>query len=293
MILCFKHCKKGMLDKPTEKSILDFVYKGPCSVQEIAQVIDRNWRTADSYVEKLVKETGQIGTRTFRGGTRGALKIVFWNNAERINSSEFQERLFKRIELGRKKEDFSPFELYAYVPENQRKAWRAQSYDAKNAKQTQKINELLLSAKEQVLIFTGNCSFVNFAEHGKPIASIVQELARRGVTIKVLSRVDIASVTNLQKLLAINYGLGKDLIEVHHAEQPLRGFIIDDKIVRLKEELSPQSYRAGELDQDTVLLYEIYDPAWVKWTQNVFWALFRTSLSGQKRLEDLNTIRKL
>lgn len=282
-----------MLDKPTEKAILDFVYKGPCSIQEIAQVIDRNWRTADSYVEKLAKETGQIGTRTFRGGTRGALKIVFWNNSERINSNEFQERLFKRIELGRKKEDFSAFELYAYVPETQRKAWRAPSYEAKDAKQTQKINDLLLTAKEQVLVFTGNCSFVNLAEHGKPMASIVQELAQRGVTVKVLSRVDIASVTNLQKLFAINYGLGKDLIEVHHAEQPLRGFIIDDKVVRLKEELSPARYRSGELDQDTVLLYEIYDPAWVKWMQNVFWALFRTSLSGQKRLEDLNTINKL
>ncbi|HSU72495.1 MAG TPA: hypothetical protein VLJ21_01450, partial [Candidatus Binatia bacterium] len=104
-----------MLDKDTEKKILDFVYPQPRSVQEIAHVIDKNWRTADAYIEKIAKETGQISARIFRGGTRGALKIVFWSNKERISSTEFQERLFKRIELGRKKEDFSPFELYAYV----------------------------------------------------------------------------------------------------------------------------------------------------------------------------------
>ncbi|HSU72237.1 MAG TPA: hypothetical protein VLJ21_00120, partial [Candidatus Binatia bacterium] len=178
-------------------------------------------------------------------------------------------------------------------PEDQRKAWRAASYESKADENTQRIHELLRSAQEQVLVFTGNCSFINLAEQGTPLASVIHDLVQRGVTIKVLSRVDIASVTNLQKLLAINYGLGKDVIEVHHAEQPLRGFIVDDRIVRLKEELSPQRYRSGELDHDTVLVYEIYDPAWVKWAQNVFWALFRTSLAGQKRLEDLNTINKL
>jgi hypothetical protein len=280
-----------MLEKDTEKQILSFVYQQPRSIQEIAQHIDRNWRTADTYVEKIAKESGSLGMRTFRGGTRGALKIVFWLNAEKIHSSEFQQRLFGRIEHGRRKEDFSPFELYAYVPEQRRRAWKA-SYNDKQEIQQQDTASLLASAQEQVLVFTGNCSFINLVENGVPLLSIIQELVQRGVSVKVLSRVDLASVTNLQKVFAINYEQGKELIEVRHCEQPLRGFVVDNKIVRLKEELDPAKYRKGELDKHTVILYEFYDPEWVAWTQNVFWTFFRSSLAGQKRLEDLRTIQK-
>jgi phosphatidylserine/phosphatidylglycerophosphate/cardiolipin synthase-like enzyme len=277
-----------MLNKDTEKAILDFVYEQPRSIQEIAHAIDKNWRTADSYVEKIAKETGQLSTRIFRGGTRGALKIVFWSKTEKLSSNDFQERMFRRIEIGRKKEDFSPFELYTYVAEDHRKAWKTNS----NGKSHKNIVDLISNAKEQVLVFTGNCSFINLVEHGVPVTGVLRSLLQRGVNVKILSRVDIASITNLQQLLAINHELGREGIEVRHAEQPLRGFVIDDKVVRLKEELSPVRYRAGELEKDTILLYEIYDPAWVKWVQNVFWAMFRTSLSGQKRLEDLRSIHQ-
>jgi len=281
-----------MLDKETERKILDFVHQQPRSVQEIAQFIDSNWRTADAYIEKIAAETGQIGTRIFRGGTRGALKIVFWANIARLSSNEFQERMYRKIEIGRRKEDFSPLELYAYIPEDKRKAWKARS-DKDNPGQHKNLTELLAQAREQVLIFTGNCSFINLVQNDKPMLELVKELVQRGVTIKVLSRVDMASIKNLQKMLEVNYALGEDAIEIRHAEQPLRGFVVDDKIVRLKEELDPSRYRAGELDGDAVLLYEFYDAAWVKWVQNVFWALYRTALSGQKRLEDLGSIQKL
>ena len=112
-----------MLDSKTVKKITEFIYIKPRTIQEIAMHINKNWRTADSYVEKISKEQGIIALRTFRGGTRGALKIAFWNNVEKIHSSEFQERLFKRIELARNKEDFSPFDIYQYVPENKRSAF--------------------------------------------------------------------------------------------------------------------------------------------------------------------------
>ncbi|MBI4144748.1 hypothetical protein HY493_00910 [Candidatus Woesearchaeota archaeon] len=280
-----------MLDKTAEKRILEFVHQQPRTVQEVAHLIQRNWRTADSYVEKIVKESGAISTRTFRGGTRGALKIVFWNNIERINSTEFQERLFKRIEHGKRKEDFSPFELYNYIDPKMRKAWNGKYSERGMTKQH--LPELLASAKRQVLIFTGNCSFINLTEDRQSLLSVFQQLAERGVGIKVLSRVDLAAVKNLQKFLSINYGLGKDVVEVKHCEQPLRGFIIDDEVVRLKEELDPVRYRSAELDGHTILLYEFSDPDWVKWLQNVFWNLFRSSLSGQKRLEDLRSIKGL
>src|ERR1041385_7337924 len=105
-----------MLTKEMEKKILQYVYAQPRSMQEIARHISKNWRTANSYVEKIMSESGALATKSFREGTRGALKIVYWNTVEKINHSEFQERLFKRIENGRRKQDFSPLDIYNYVP---------------------------------------------------------------------------------------------------------------------------------------------------------------------------------
>lgn len=65
-----------MLDARARKRISDFVYQKPRTVQEIAQFLRVNWRTADRYVEKIAWEEGTLATRTFREGTRGALKVV-------------------------------------------------------------------------------------------------------------------------------------------------------------------------------------------------------------------------
>ena len=70
-----------MLDTKTIKKINDFVYTKPRTIQEIAHLIRKNWRTANNYVDKIAKESGAISVRTFRGGTRGALKIVYWSRA--------------------------------------------------------------------------------------------------------------------------------------------------------------------------------------------------------------------
>ncbi|MEK6845578.1 MAG: hypothetical protein AABY26_02370, partial [Nanoarchaeota archaeon] len=66
-----------MLDSAITKKIEEVVYAKPRSIQEIAQLLNKNWRTADRYIEEIEKNFGTISTRTFRGGTRGALKIVF------------------------------------------------------------------------------------------------------------------------------------------------------------------------------------------------------------------------
>src|SRR3989344_9017902 len=101
-----------MFDSNISKRINDFVYQKPRTIQEIAHLIGKNWRTANSYIEKIEKEQGTLSTRMFREGTRGALKIVFWNSIEKIHSNTFQERLFKQIESSRYKDDFSPLDLY-------------------------------------------------------------------------------------------------------------------------------------------------------------------------------------
>ena len=144
-----------MLDSKTIKKISEFVYIKPRTIQEIAFHIQKNWRTADSYVERISKEQGILSVRTFREGTKGALKIAFWNNVEKIHSSEFQERLFKKIENAKHKSDFSPFDIYQYISGDKRSAFlEEQSEDSVTKKQD--LVNALRSAEKQVLIFSGN-----------------------------------------------------------------------------------------------------------------------------------------
>ncbi|MCX6710817.1 MAG: hypothetical protein NTZ02_01885, partial [Candidatus Woesearchaeota archaeon] len=215
-----------VLDSETEKKILEFVYKKPCTISEIASLIQRNWRTADAYVEMIAQRSGSIAVRTFRKGTRGALKIVYWNSNEKINSSEAQERLFGQIRAGRMKNDFSPFSIYQFVDSRKRTAFvEQQGEEATTVKQD--LAGILKGAKKQILIFSGNLSWSNLKQGKENIIDVFEELATNGVSIKILSKVDITSYKNVVKMLEINHHLGKDVIEIRQCEQPLRAFIVD------------------------------------------------------------------
>ncbi|MGC9309205.1 MAG: hypothetical protein ACP5D2_00735, partial [Candidatus Nanoarchaeia archaeon] len=112
-----------MLDSKIVKKIEDFVYSKPRSMQEIAKHINKNWRTADRYVDKIEHDFGTISTRTFRKGTRGALKIVYWAGVERASNSIFQEQLEEDIFKGKNKYEFSGFDIFQHVPDKQKDAW--------------------------------------------------------------------------------------------------------------------------------------------------------------------------
>ena len=98
--------KKIVLDPKTISKIESFVYPKPRSIQEIAECIGKNWRTADRYIEEIEKNFGTVSTRVFRGGTRGALKIVYWASVEKRSHSIFQERLEQDILSCKKKGGF-------------------------------------------------------------------------------------------------------------------------------------------------------------------------------------------
>ncbi|MGV8163139.1 MAG: hypothetical protein ACP5N2_07445 [Candidatus Nanoarchaeia archaeon] len=281
-----------MFDKSIQKKILDFVYIKPRTIQEIALLLNKNWRTADSYVEKISKETGLLNSRTFRGGTRGALKIVFWNNVEKISSNQFQERLTKQIESTRHKEDFSPLDIYQYVDKNKKKAF-SEIVEDESISKKQDIDEFFARAEKQILYFSGNMSFLEMKEKKKSILDIIELAARRGVSIKVIARIDITGLENFKRLMEINNKLGKEIIEIRHSAQPLRGFIIDDKEIRLKEEKNTSTGKKGEPKGTTRIFYEIYDEEWVAWLQKVFWNFFSTSLDANIRIKDLEKIEKL
>ena len=101
-----------LLEKEIIEKINNYVREEPRTIQEIAELIGKSWRTADRYTREISEKEGTLKIKTFRGGTRGALKIVYWNSIDQINTSLFQERLFRKIEMGKDKTDFSPFNIY-------------------------------------------------------------------------------------------------------------------------------------------------------------------------------------
>src|SRR3989344_3420551 len=183
------------IQKEIKESILRIVQKKPRAVQEIAETIDKNWRTADRYIELITQETGLIATRVFREGSRGALKVVYWNALEGIKGSAYQERLLQKILQGKRKEDFSPLDIYQFVDAGNRKAF----LESTEFSQQQQIrfDYLLTQAQQQVLFFSGNLSWV---ELGPNMQKILEELVKRKVKIKVLTRVDITSQKNTEEM---------------------------------------------------------------------------------------------
>ena len=288
----------NMLDPKTINNIKDFVYLRPRTIQEIAQHIKRNWRTADKYVNQIAEDTGVLSVRTFRKGTRGALKIVYWSNivywSDRELSEDvtFQDRLYRKIESGRKKEDFDPFDIYQHVDKNKRDSFM-ESFDDPLISKQQDITNFLRQAERQVLVFSGNISWINIVENKLRVLDIVEELIKRKVRFRVLSRVDLASVTNLEKIKRLNSNFGEDFFEVRHCVQPLRCFIIDNKVARLKHVMSKETYKKGELKKDTRIFYNIYDDEWIAWLQKVFWNMFRTAVPADKRLDNFEEIQDM
>ncbi len=293
-----------MLDSKLIKKICDFIYIKPRSIQEIAHHIQKNWRTADSYVEKIITEQGNLAIRTFREGSRGALKIVYWNNIEKIHSNDFQERLFKKIEIAKNKSDFSPFDIYQYVDKDKRHAFLEEQSEYRVTSKQNLISAMQASEK-QLLIFSGNLSWVNAMQDKKKIIDVFEELCKRNVSIKVLCQVNPESINNIQKLLELNNKLHKNNIEIRHCEQPFRAFIVDNKFVRFKESRkasteiksinnsNKSNTNINQLTKNAYIFYEINDEEWIEWIQKVFWNLFRTSISAENRIKDIETIEKI
>lgn len=280
-----------VLTKEIIGKINEFVYQKPRSIDEIAKHINVNWRTANRYVDRISKEEGTISTKLFRGGTRGALKVVFWNNIEKLHASEIQERLFNQIISGKHKKDFSPSEIFQFVDKGKKKMRVMNENEYNSAPNSKDFVDRLRGAERQILFFSGNLTFSNIAYHDENIRNILEELGKKKVSSKILTRVELAGIKNIQDVLSINKRIGHDSIEVRHCYQPLRATIIDNKEASFKEVLDPQEYAKDELKSKLYVLYHIYDEEWIEWLQKVFWHLFRRSIDAQKRMEELELFR--
>lgn len=257
-----------MLTEKESRKIIDFVKKEPRTIQDVAKLIG-SWVTASTYTQKVKEQTGLIDIKTFRGGTQGALKIVFYNQPDSLRSDELKDNLFNQIKAGRNKQDFDFFEIYQF---------------AENKKSTTKkdLSNLFDQAEDIIYCFSGNLSVIN---EEKALSSL-ENAAKRGVQIKIICRVNLATLKNINKLekLMVKY----PNIEIKHCYQPLRGFVIDSKVARFKTEET--EYRKGELDGISKVFFEVYDEEWVTWLQKVFWNFFRTSIDANERLKEIKKI---
>ncbi|HME86887.1 MAG TPA: hypothetical protein VKE88_00560, partial [Candidatus Nanoarchaeia archaeon] len=109
-----------MLTTDTVQKIEEFVYQKPRSIDEIAKMLKKNWRTADRYIKDIQDEYGTVATTVFREGSRGALKVVYWASVERASKNIFQQELEQHILSGKNKGEFSPFDMYQHVPKDKK-----------------------------------------------------------------------------------------------------------------------------------------------------------------------------
>lgn len=275
-----------MLSNEIIKKIEDFVYSKPRSVQEIAIHINKNWRTADRYIQEIEKDFGTISTRVFREGTRGALKIVFWSAMEKVSSSVFQEKLEEQILSSKRKEDFSAFDIFQYVDKSKKQIETRNSEE----ENIEEYKSLLSKAEKQLLFFSGNLSFINLHNKKEDLFELIEQLVKKGVHIKVLTRVDITGFENIERLLSLNFKYGKESISIKHSENPMRAVIIDNNILRMKEVREPTG-KHHELNRKIFIFYTLKDKHWIEWATKLFWRIFNSSIDANKRLEELRKIR--
>lgn len=278
-----------MLDSITIKKVEDFVYGKPRSVQEIAKHLNKNWRTADRYVEEIENEYGTIATKTFREGTRGALKIVYWASVEKLKGSVFQEILEEQIMKGISREDFSAFDIFQHINDDEKKVEVQEEASEEETELIELVN-FLKETKKQLIIFSGNLSFINLKKNKTDIFLLLEELVKKGISIKVICRIDLVGRENIERLLSLNFKHGKELIEIRHRQQPLRAIISDNKIFRIKEIREPTG-RKNELNKKVFIFYTIKNRDWADWLSRIFWKMFSSSVDARKRIVELNKLK--
>ncbi|MEM3364061.1 MAG: hypothetical protein QXS93_00960 [Candidatus Micrarchaeia archaeon] len=269
-----------MLSPDKIDKIKQLLAQRPHSIIEIANSLEVSWKTADKYIDELCKTDGSISTHVFKNGLRGGLKIVFIT-ADAKNKGQLMKFLYKRIMNANNKTDFSPFELYQYVDEKMKKAFWEAEETTFIEKGHEDINNLLQLAKNEYLSFSGDFSWVQSTEKGKKVMKTIVDVIERGTTIHMLGRIDTKSLNRVEQLLMLNKKFGMDAIDIRHVDQPLRGAIVDDKLVRLVE--TPAALKK-------TIYYEIKDPIWIRFVKDIFWDFYKVSVPAEKRIEEIRKI---
>ncbi|MGE0792680.1 MAG: hypothetical protein AB7V77_00705 [Candidatus Woesearchaeota archaeon] len=267
------------------QKIIDFVKEKPKTIQEVSQHIGKSWVTTEKYVQEIKKTSGKIDVRTFREGTRGALKIVYSVMKESLISDAIKEDLFNKILMGKEKQDFDALDIFQFVKDDKKKA-SITTIDGAH----KPYLSFLSQTTNNLLLYSGNLSLLSEPNTGKEVIKLFENLLKQKVSIKIICKISLATMKNIKLIenLIIKYS---ELIEIHHCHQPLRGAIIDNKIARLYCEENTQLYKKGELEKNSVITYDIFDSNWVSWLEQLFWYQFRNTLDYKNRLNELKKIK--
>jgi DNA-binding transcriptional ArsR family regulator/arsenate reductase-like glutaredoxin family protein len=269
-----------------KRKLIDSISKAPCSIQELSQKFEKNWRTIDNYIKKL-QEEGLVCIKEFKKGERVSFKIAYLRPDISNYDSRVKKKILRNIENGKLSSDFSPLDIIQFLSEKDIESY----FKPLNIPFKQPELELFFNqAQTSILIFSGDLDWLEAKVKNKTFFDILKQLAKEKVFIKILARVDMSTKDRIKKLLKINQELGFDAVEIHHQEHPLRCFILDGKIARLKEPVFSHK-NDGTLVKLGTYIYNIKDQSWVNWLEQVFWNQFRSSIPAEKRLNVLNRIR--
>ena len=249
-----------MLRPSTKREIEDFVSRKPRVIQEIAELLGKNWRTADRYVDKIAEQDGTIATRVFREGTRGAIKVVYWNIHKRV--LDVQDKLLENID------DIKPSEILMHVDDSKKESKTVDLVDDSSPEEA--LIPALKDAKKELLCFSKDLSWVSREENKKSVLETIRGLCERKVKVDVICKIGPDSFSDLHKLMKINDSISS-AIDVRSSDQPLTGFVIDSEVAILEE--------VGE--EGSVTFHIINDEPWVRWLKKVFLMIYERS----KRLE--------
>ena len=173
-----------MLNNQIIQKIEKFISSEPRSINEIAQYLNKNWRTIDRYLKQIEEEYGTINTKTFRGGTRGALKVAYLSTPERISHTKFQEELEEQIIQLKRKEGFSAFDIFQHVPEKNKRVIVENEITEVSTNLTELI-EILNTTKKELKLYSGNLSWINLKEGKIDLIKTLEKRVEKGIRIKV------------------------------------------------------------------------------------------------------------
>jgi hypothetical protein len=162
--------------------------------------------------------------------------------------------------------------------------------ESKEENNLNELAEMLKTAEKRIIIFSGNLSFINLENKKLDLFYLFDELVKKGISIKILCRIDLVGKENIERILSLNFKYGKEMIEIRHDEQPLRAFIVDNKVMRMKEVKEPTG-KIRELNSKVFIYYILRDKEWIEWLTKVFWKKFSSSIDAKKRIDELNLIK--
>ncbi len=275
------------LSESEVQTIIKTVTQEPRTVQEIAQLVDRSWVTTEKYLQEIERQSGIIKLKTFRHGTKAALKVVYATSEHHGVTDAIRQRLENQLLSARQMWDFDFMDLYQFVPAEKKRSY------AENAvvEQNEVIDDIILDRPPQYtnFLFSGNLSCLKSQKNGVSAADLMEADLKNNVYTKILCRITPSTLKNLDLIthLLVKY---PDLIEVRHSYQPLRGFILDDGFARFRTD-EQMSGRMEQTAPSTLrLYYEIYDPEWIIWLKSVFWKMWRSSIVLNDRIREINKV---